>query len=108
MLNNKSGYSLFLLKTSVLFYLLCSVSVASDCDGSVVTVGCGKRLYHNLCVLCHGGTGDGQGKMAKYIKNPPPTNLILSRVTDEYMREIIIKGGEAMVRSSHMPPGVMS
>lgn len=64
----------------------------------------GQRLFKNYCVLCHGKNGEGDGKMAKIIKNPPPFNLTQSTSPDTYLAEIISKGGEAMKRSPRMPP----
>lgn len=64
----------------------------------------GRNLFKNFCTLCHGANGEGDGKMARIIKNPPPFNLTLSRVPDSYLMDIINKGGEAMGRSPRMPP----
>ena len=63
----------------------------------------GQAIYKGRCILCHGIDGDGKGKMAKIIKNPPPFNLKMSRVPDAYLLDIISKGGEAMGRSPKMP-----
>jgi len=63
----------------------------------------GLALYRGRCILCHGIVGNGKGKMAKIIKNPPPFNLIISRSPDAYLTQIISKGGEAMGRSPKMP-----
>ena len=46
--------------------------------------------------------GDGKGKMAK-ILNPPPYNLTMSTATDEYLLDIVTKGGAEMGRSPSMP-----
>ncbi len=64
----------------------------------------GANIYATRCVLCHGATGEGNGKMAKVIKSPPPFNLTLSRMPPAYLSEIISKGGEALMRSPKMPP----
>jgi len=64
----------------------------------------GQILYRNYCSLCHGPNGEGDGKMAKVIKDPPPFNLTMSRAPDEYLQLIIPQGGEAMGRSPRMPP----
>ncbi len=64
----------------------------------------GRAIFKNYCSLCHGENGEGDGKMAKIIKNPPPFNLTLSRAPDEYLMQIISKGGAAMGRSPRMPP----
>jgi len=69
-----------------------------------VNIRAGRNLFKNFCTLCHGANGEGDGKMARIIKNPPPFNLTQSRVPDSYLKDIINKGGEAMGRSPRMPP----
>lgn len=64
----------------------------------------GQRVYHTRCTLCHGQYGEGDGKMAKMISNPPPYNLRKSQRQDNYLRQIIEQGGAAMNRSQQMPP----
>ena len=63
----------------------------------------GKIAYSNYCVLCHGKSGEGDGRAAR-IHNPKPANLTLSMVPPEYVEQIIRKGGKAMGRSQAMPP----
>jgi mono/diheme cytochrome c family protein len=64
----------------------------------------GRKLYGNYCVLCHGKNGEGDGKMAKIIKDPPPFNLTKSTMPAEYLKLIINRGGAEMKRSERMPP----
>ena len=64
----------------------------------------GRTVFKARCALCHGSDGEGNGKMAKIIKNPPPFNLTLSGVPYAYVKEIVSKGGEGMGRSPQMPP----
>ena len=64
----------------------------------------GRGVFITRCTLCHGKFGEGDGRMARVIKDPPPFNLTLSGAPDSYLKEIIAKGGEAMGRSSRMPP----
>jgi cytochrome c oxidase cbb3-type subunit 3 len=68
------------------------------------SAGLGARVFANYCSLCHGATGEGNGKMAKVIKDPPPFNLTKSNADDAYLLQIIAAGGEAMGRSARMPP----
>jgi cytochrome c oxidase cbb3-type subunit 3 len=68
------------------------------------TVNLGRGLFQGRCALCHGTEGKGDGRMAGFIKDPPPFNLTLSRAPDVYLRQIISKGGAAMGRSPRMPP----
>ena len=68
------------------------------------TIRMGRGIYQGRCALCHGKGGEGDDKMARIIKKPPPFNLTLSRMPDAYLKDIINKGGQAMGRSSRMPP----
>ncbi len=64
----------------------------------------GNSIFQGRCARCHGKTGKGDGEMAKIIKSPPPYNLTKSVMPDEYLRQIISRGGKAMQRSPKMPP----
>ncbi|WP_444996717.1 cytochrome c [Aliikangiella sp. IMCC44359] len=64
----------------------------------------GKDIYMIRCTLCHGKSGEGDGRMSKLLKSPPPFDLTASRLPDEYLQKIIKGGGEAVGRSKHMPP----
>lgn len=64
----------------------------------------GRAVFTGRCALCHGTEGDGSGRMANILKNPPPFNLTLSILPDSPLREIITKGGAEVGRSEKMPP----
>jgi mono/diheme cytochrome c family protein len=64
----------------------------------------GRQIFSSRCVLCHGNFGEGDGRMAKLLKSPPPADLTASRQSEAYLHLIISKGGEAVGRSKHMPP----
>lgn len=64
----------------------------------------GRDIFESRCVLCHGVNGEGDGRMAKIIKNPPPFNLTQSLMPKEYLKLIIANGGESLNRSPQMPP----
>ena len=64
----------------------------------------GKDIFSTRCVLCHGVYGEGDGRMSKILKNPPPADLTASRLPRDYLEKIIRLGGEAVGRSKHMPP----
>ncbi len=63
--------------------------------------------FASLCVVCHGATGLGDGAGAAAL-NPKPQSYAdkawQASVTDEYLAEIILKGGAAMGKSPTMPP----
>ncbi|NWG87397.1 MAG: cytochrome c [Hydrogenophilaceae bacterium] len=63
----------------------------------------GKKLYRVYCASCHGKAGKGDGPGAGALKTPP-YNLTWSSAKDDYLRQIIAKGGAAMERSPEMPP----
>ncbi|MBL8510075.1 MAG: cytochrome c [Betaproteobacteria bacterium] len=69
-------------------------------DASVVR---GSIVYRTYCVLCHGSSGQGDGRAAKRYM-PPPANLVMSRVNDAYKEAIIRGGGQVVGRSPFMPP----
>lgn len=68
------------------------------------TLKLGRLTFKNRCALCHGPDGEGNGKMARIIKDPPPFNLTYSMMPDEYLFDMITKGGQGMQRSPRMPP----
>jgi len=63
----------------------------------------GGLVYANYCVTCHGINADGNGRAAR-LHNPRPANLRASDKNDEYIRLIVMRGGEAIGRSPKMPP----
>ena len=64
----------------------------------------GMHIYNARCTLCHGDRGQGDGRMSRIIKDPPPADLTASTLTDNEMLAIISAGGEAVGRSGQMPP----
>ena len=63
----------------------------------------GGLVYANYCVTCHGINADGNGRAAR-LHTPRPANLRASDKNDEYIRLIVLRGGEALGRSPKMPP----
>ncbi|MBW8186620.1 c-type cytochrome [Shewanella nanhaiensis] len=68
------------------------------------TVRDGKIIFETRCALCHGKLGQGDGRMARIIKTPPPANLTRSILNPVQMRLIIKLGGQEVGRSPKMPP----
>ncbi len=63
----------------------------------------GLIIYRSYCQGCHGISGAGDGRLAKFITDPSPSNLTTSKATDEFLRKIISEGGASVGRSSRMP-----
>lgn len=62
----------------------------------------GRTVFRAHCVQCHGEKADGRGPLAPRF-NPPPADIAASTRSDDYMLQIVTRGGEAMGRSSVMP-----
>lgn len=65
----------------------------------------GKRMYQAYCSGCHGLSGKGDGPAAKTLPVKPAdhTRIEMNKYSDQYLVEIISKGGAAVGRSSQMP-----
>jgi len=65
-----------------------------------------KEKFQQLCAVCHGPSGRGDGPAAAAL-NPKPRNYsdkaFASRITDAAMFEIIKRGGAAVQKSPAMP-----
>jgi mono/diheme cytochrome c family protein len=65
----------------------------------------GKRMYQAYCSGCHGLSGKGDGPAAKTLPVKPAdhTRIEMNQYTDQYLIEIISKGGASVGRSPQMP-----
>ena len=65
-----------------------------------------KEKYQQLCAVCHGAAGKGDGPAAAAL-NPKPRDYsdkaFARRITDAAMLEIIKRGGAAVQKSPAMP-----
>jgi mono/diheme cytochrome c family protein len=65
-----------------------------------------KKNYASFCLACHGESGAGNGPGATALK-PPPTNFTncaaMNKRSDEFLYEVIAKGGSAEQLSPTMP-----
>jgi len=68
-----------------------------------VSLETGRLVYKTRCESCHGSSGSGDGPMSVVVKNPSPSNLILSRLPELELGKIISHGGEKVGRSGQMP-----
>lgn len=63
----------------------------------------GMAVFLSRCVMCHGRSGEGNGRLASRM-SPKPANLVMSRLNSEQLETIISRGGKAVGRSYQMPP----
>lgn len=63
-------------------------------------------MYGRVCAACHGMNGMGDGPGAASL-NPRPRNYTdaawQASITDQQIKDIILKGGQAMGKSAMMP-----
>lgn len=83
---------------------LASTLIKKVPETSETSLKLGQKIFSSHCILCHGKFGEGDGRMSKVIKSPPPTNLTKSRLPNDYLKKIISGGGQSVGRSSQMPP----
>ena len=65
-----------------------------------------EAMFATVCVTCHGADGTGAGPAAAAL-NPKPRNYTdpqwQASVTDDQIKEIILKGGAGVGKSPSMP-----
>jgi mono/diheme cytochrome c family protein len=65
-----------------------------------------EAMFATVCVTCHGADGSGRGPAAEAL-NPKPRNYTdpqwQASVTDDQIKEIILKGGQGVGKSPMMP-----
>lgn len=66
----------------------------------------GKKLYASYCVGCHGDQGKGDGPAAAALPVKPANHTdgkFMNQLPDQFLMEIISKGGVAVGKSPIMP-----
>jgi len=65
-----------------------------------------QQMYNMVCAMCHGADGSGNGPMSGTL-NPRPRNYTdqawQTSVTDEQLKQTILKGGAGVGKSPQMP-----
>ncbi len=65
-----------------------------------------EQLFATICATCHGMDGTGNGPAAASL-NPKPRNYTdaawQASVTDEHLKETLLKGGAGVGKSPMMP-----
>lgn len=103
----KSALSLFAAGAALLFSAAAGAADEQPSypkkDTPEAAVMRGHIVFKHYCVLCHGESGEGNGRAAK-VHTPPPANLTTTDKNDQYKELIIRKGGLFLGRSDGMPP----
>ena len=66
----------------------------------------GQKLYMTYCSSCHGDKGRGDGAAGKALPVKPADHTdakLMNSFSDEFLLNIISKGGAAVGKSSFMP-----
>jgi mono/diheme cytochrome c family protein len=66
----------------------------------------GKKLYVTYCATCHGegGKGDGSAGLSLPVRPADHTNgAAMNKLSDDFLINIISKGGGAVGKSTFMP-----
>ena len=67
----------------------------------------GAKFFKSLrCASCHGKDGKGQGPAAKAMKlkaSDWTDKAVMEKMTDDFLKDIISKGGKAINKSKRMP-----
>ncbi len=67
----------------------------------------GKAAFDQYCASCHGASGKGDGTGAAAL-HPKPKDLTapgyVKGLKDDYLQDLITKGGPAVGKSPLMPP----
>jgi len=91
-----------------------SLAAALILNGTVATLGsaepsdvaAGKTTYGQMCAMCHGETGKGDGPTAAVL-NPKPRDHTnggyMNGLKDDYLFKIIKEGGASVGKSQLMP-----
>lgn len=98
------------LFVSMVTISLCAIDAGAEEGPSLIE---GKKIYMHYCTSCHGEKGDGRGFNAKNL-DPRPANHtdadMMSRRSDNDLREAVSGGGRRVGKATLMPPwgGVLS
>ena len=52
-----------------------AAKMENPAKSDAASLAAGKKLYADLCSACHGDTGKGDGPMASFTGDPPPSDL---------------------------------
>jgi mono/diheme cytochrome c family protein len=95
-----------LQQIGILALTFLAVSVAGSGLGLAQSPAEGQKLYMTYCSSCHGDKGRGDGAAGKALPVKPVDHTdgkLMNSFSDEFLLNIISKGGSAVGKSSFMP-----
>ncbi len=96
----------FLLTGACSLLILACGGGGEDAGPSATAKARGEEIFSQTCWTCHGKTGIGDGPAAAAL-DPKPRNYTdaawQDSVTDQQIKDIIVKGGEATGLNATMP-----
>ncbi|MFQ5852120.1 MAG: c-type cytochrome [Candidatus Binatia bacterium] len=97
-------WRLYVVAMIVLTISLWPATGSSEDEGDAAR---GKKTFTTLCGSCHGSTGKGDGPAAAAL-SPKPKDFTnkdyVSKLDDNYLSDIIARGGASVGKSALMPP----
>ena len=93
------------MKTTMLGFVLLTALGEGSAAGAQDRVEGGK-LYASYCATCHGDKGKGDGVAAGALPVKPRDHTdgaVMNPLSDQFLAEIIAKGGGSVGKSSFMP-----
>src|SRR5262245_54745831 len=86
--------------------LILNGTVATLCSAEQGDIAAGKATYGQICAMCHGEMGKGDGPTAAVL-NPKPRDHTngeyMNELKDDYLFKIIKEGGASVGKSQLMP-----
>jgi cytochrome c6 len=90
----------------ILLLALVALTLLGYGEGQAQSAAEGQKLYATYCSSCHGDKGRGDGAAGKALPVKPADHTdgkLMSSFSDEFLLNIIAKGGAAVGKSAFMP-----
>jgi len=95
----RGKWTIFISEALILFGFWHNASGAQDANDA-------KTTYALYCSGCHGKSGQGDGPLGSSLPVKPANHAdgrTMNRLSDDFLREIISKGGGSVGKSPVMP-----
>ena len=102
----ETGWTLFCGKSCTLILTFVGLTLAGSGWGQAQSAAEGQKLYATYCSSCHGDKGRGDGTAGKALPVKPADHTdgkLMNSFSDEFLLNIIAKGGAAVGKSAFMP-----